>query len=151
MPTSYRFNILPNGTFKTFRGNGKDWTEATLSDIQCVGKVVPAYYRIEIAIPWASIGLAEAPTEKKLGINLETITGDGTQQIVERIPDALPTKPATWIPLYLIAPPIDDAITPVTSHPNSTDTTYDRLGRKLENTRDFQGICIRGGKKIALK
>lgn len=151
MPTSYRFNILPNGTLKTFRGNGKDWAETALPDVQCVGKVVSAYYRIEMAIPWASIGLTEAPIEKKLGINLETITGDGTQQFVERIPDALPAKPATWVPLYLMAPPIDDAISPVISQPNSTDATYDLLGRKVENTKEFQGICIRGGKKIVLK
>jgi hypothetical protein len=50
-----------------------------------------------------------------------------------------------------MAPPIDDAISPVISQPNSTDATYDLLGRKVENTKEFQGICIRGGKKIALK
>ena len=138
MQTSYRLDILPSGEFTAYRGNSSDWVATTMPSVRSASTISSATYRIEISIPWSEIGLSSIPAGQKLGINLETVTGDGTQQFVERIPDSSPLKPATWVPLYLMAPPIDDAISPVISQPNSTDATYDLLGRKVENTKEFK-------------
>ena len=102
MPTAYQFNMLPDGTLTMSKGNGRDWVQASLPTVQAASVVVATNYRLELAIPWSAIGLEEAPVEGNITVNIEVVTGDGSQQLVERIPDASPMKPATWVPLKLI-------------------------------------------------
>ena len=104
MSSAYRFNILPDGNLTVSKGNGTDWKQISLPIVRTASVVTSTNYRIEIGIPWTAIGLSTMPVEQNLSVNLEIITGDGTQQLVERIPDASPLKPATWIPLKLIEP-----------------------------------------------
>ena len=101
--SAYRFGMLPDGTLSVSKGNGSGWTQTDLPAVQVASNISGTNYRLEVAIPWSAIGLSAAPVGQNLSVNLEILTGDGTQQIVERIPDASATKPATWMPLKLIA------------------------------------------------
>ena len=101
--SAYRFGMLPDGTLSVSKGNGSGWTQTELPAVQVASNISGTNYRLEVAIPWSAIGLSAAPVGQNLSVNIEILTGDGTQQIVERIPDASATKPATWMPLKLIA------------------------------------------------
>ena len=156
MPTAYRFNMLPDGTLTISKGNGKDWTETSLPAVQTASVVNAGSYRLEIAIPWAAIGLATAPVGQNLSVNLEILTGDGTQWLIEQIPDASGTKPATWIPLKLIEADPTSLNQTYTSYERETTIGkwYDLQGRKIEslsNTGGFGSVFIKNGKKIAIK
>ena len=98
------------------------------------------------------------PVGQNLSVNLEIITGDGTQQLVERIPDTSPLKPATWIPLKLIEPDPTgigaiESLTPAL--PKGEGAIYDLSGLKVNSQSTIhhaqltKGIYIeQGGKKI---
>ena len=137
--TSYKFNMLPDGTLTISKGNGADWVQTTLPAIvNTVGVVASTNYRLEIAIPWSAIGLSAAPVGQNLSVNLEITTGDGTQQLVERIPDASPLKPATWVPLKLIeADPA--SLSPITSSGGGKNV-YNLAGQQIP--KGFHGIVI---------
>ena len=144
MASSYRFCMLPNGTFSTSKGNGTNWKETTLEAIRVASVVGASNYRIEIAIPWTSIGLEKAPFGQNISVNLEVLTGEDSQQLVERIPDASPNKPATWVLLNLIEP---DA-TGIDAFPHilpSREGIYNLAGQQI--TGNFQGIFIKDGRK----
>ena len=151
MPSAYRFNILPNGILKISKGNGKDWVETELPTVQAAGVVANANYRIEIAIPWSEIGLSAAPIEQSPSINLEIITGDGSQQLVERIPDTSPLKPATWMPLKLIEHDTtgNDEIKSEKLQVKNEGAAYDLSGRKSSMTH--RGIFIQDGRKFVMR
>lgn len=148
VPTSsaYRFMILPNGSLSISKGNGHDWVEADLPTVQAASSTNTAYYRIELAIPWSELGHTAMPVGKNLSVNLEVLTGDGTQQLVERIPDASPTKPATWVPLTLI----EDDQTGLRHHKSVVDEQcYDLSGRKMASSGHLAGgIFIRNTRKF---
>lgn len=151
MPSAYRFNIRPNGTLKISKGNGTDWMETELPTVRAAGVVANVNYRIEIAIPWSEIGLSAAPIEQSPSINLEIITGDGSQQIVERIPDSSPLKPATWMPLKLIEPDAtgNDEIKNEKLQVKNEGATYDLSGRKSSMTH--RGIFVQDGRKFVMR
>ncbi len=158
--TAYRFEILPDGTLTSSKGNGSTWMETSLPDIRTASIVQASNYRIEMAIPWASIGLQEAPIGQKLGASLEVITGETTGRLVESIPDALPLQPATWMQLNFIVPD-PTGIRGVESEsyyhtPSGSESTnhicYDLSGRKVaegktQNRRFPRGIYVEGGRK----
>ena len=145
--TAYRFNILPDATLSICKGNGKDWVQTELPTVNAASTVASANYRIEVAIPWSAIGLSAAPVGSNLSVNLEILTGDGTQQLVESIPDALPTKPATWMPLKLIEADETKIITTKASTclRQETEHSYNLAGRQV--TQGYNGIIVQKGKK----
>lgn len=148
--TAYRFNLLPDGTLSSSKGNGSTWVETAIPDINVASLVQTTNYRIEMAIPWASIGLQEAPIGQNIVVNLEVLTGDGTSQVVESIPDAAPLKPATWVLLNLIEPDPTGIESPSASThaiKNPDGASYDLLGRKIANDKS-RNIAIRNGKKV---
>ena len=148
--TAYRFNLLPDGTLSSSRGNGSTWVETAIPDIKVASLVQTTNYRIEMAIPWASIGLQEAPIGQNIVVNLEVLTGDGTSQVVESIPDAAPLKPATWVLLNLIEPDPTGIESPSASThaiKNLDGASYDLLGRQIANDKS-RSIAIRNGKKV---
>lgn len=153
MSTSYRFCLLPNGTLSSSIGNGSDWEPTDLSDINTASIVATSNYRIEMAIPWNTIGLASAPIGQNISVNLEVLTSDDEQQLIERIPDTSPLKPATWMLLNLIEPD-PTRINNVKDNPNLNDNLnligdiYDLQGQRWSKP---YGIAIRGGKKIVLR
>lgn len=156
MSTAYRFNMLPDGTLTVSKGNGKDWVETSLPTVQTASTVNTGNYRLELAIPWTAIGLATAPVGQNLSVNLEILTGDGTQWLVEQIPDALGTKPATWVPLKLIEADPTSLNQPQASFERETTIGkwFDLQGRKigsLPNTSGFGKVFIMNGRKIAIK
>lgn len=149
MPTSYRFSMLPDGTLTISNGNKREWVETSLPTVQTASVVSASNYRLELAIPWKAIGLDAAPTDGNITVNLEVLTGDGSQQLVERIPDASPTKPATWMPLKLIVPTDPSWINTPLPRPGK-ESAYDLSGRKVLG-EGHQGIIVRNGRKIAAK
>ena len=151
MPTSYRFNILPDGTLSASRGNGTDWEQADLPTVHAATTKASTGYRLELAVPWTSIELGTAPIGQDISVNLEILTSDSTQQIIERIPDASPLKPATWMPLNLIEPEDPSRITSPTIAPDGEEMLYDISGRRLtclSSGRIREGrILVKNGKK----
>lgn len=145
MSTSYRFNLLPNGACSVSRGNGTSWEETGM-EVQTASTSNSSYYRLEVAIPWARIGLTTVPLGQKLSVNLEVITGDGTSQVVERIPDTSPTKPATWILLNLIEPEDPSGIGKIGKTRPAESKTYNLLGMQVP--ANFRGIIVENGRKI---
>ena len=143
--SSYRISLLPDATLQASRGNGRGWVDAELPDIQAASVVGASNYRLEVAIPWTAIGLDEAPVGGNLSVNLEVLSGDGTQQLVERIPDASPLQPATWVPLQLIAS--DPTPLPTLRTETGPRTTYDLQGRPVPATGMSHGIFVTNGKK----
>ena len=116
--------------------------------VHAASTVASTNYRLEISIPWSAIGLNAAPIGQNLSVDLEILTGGDTQQQVERIPDASPMKPATWMPLKLIeAAP--DALPAVQAKPEAP-AAYDMLGRRIDDSRLSHGIFIKDGKKITV-
>ena len=155
MPTAFQFSMLPDGTLTISKGNGKDWTETSLPNIQAASVVNTSNYRLELAIPWTAIGLDAMPVGENLSVNLEIVTGDGSQQIVESIPDALPTKPATWILLKLIEPDPTGLNQPQNPFGGDIikDQWFDLQGRRTENV-PFPGrfgVFVKDGKKFLVK
>ena len=146
MSTAYRFSMLPDGTLSVSKGNGKDWVDVSMPRARAASVVTSTGYRLELSVPWNAIGQEEAPVNGNITVNLETISGDGTQQLVERIPDASPLKPATWIPLKLIEPdPTDIQPISITTE-RKTQPTYNLTGWKV--TPGSHGIYIKDGKKV---
>lgn len=141
--TAYKFCMLPDGTLTTSRGDGKDWGQIDLPAVQVASSVTSTKYRLELAIPWSAIGISTAPIGQQLSVNLEIITGDGSRQLVERIPDASPLKPATWMPLKLIAP--DPSVIHSILPSNGREDTYNLAGQKVP--QGYGGITIQKGKK----
>lgn len=162
MSSAYRFSMLPDGTLSVCKGNATDWVQTSLPNVSTASTVSTTNYRLELAIPWSAIGLSAAPFGQNLSVNLEILTGDGTQQLVERIPDASPTKPATWMPLKLIEPDAT-GINEVKSEATSTSfggknkgAAYDLQGRNLptealhqRGSRQGVHIFIQNGKKFS--
>ena len=161
MLSSYRFDILPNGAYTVSKGNKRDWVETSMPNVSVASVVTSSAYRIEMAIPWSAIGLSEPPIGKNFSVNLEVTTGDDTQQVVERIPDASPSMPATWVLLKLTQPDPDgigvieneDPLTPFMG--NNGQFIYDLQGRridnskfKIQNSKLSSGIYIQSGKKF---
>ena len=172
MPSAYRFNILPNSTLTVSKGNGTDWKQISLPTVRAESVVSSSNYRIEIEIPWTALDLSTAPVGENISVNMEIVMGDGTQQQVERIPDANPLKPATWVPLKLIEPDptgINDAMRlndkgqmindkdEAVNGKWSNGKCYDLSGRRISNFHPFNfstfsgGIYIQDGKKFAWK
>ena len=149
-PTAYRFSILPNGTYSVGQGNKTNYVPVEGFQAQIVGKTASTTYRIEAAIPWTSIGLIAAPVGQEISINLEILTGDGTTQLIERIPDASPTKPGTWMMLNLLEP--DPTGIGEAKHKISKDKNqaiYDLSGRQRTSRRN--GIYIQDGKIFVVR
>lgn len=143
--TSYRFRLLPDGTLVTDKGNGREWVQTDMPSVQAAGSVASSNYRVELAIPWSAIGLSTAPVGQNISVNLEVLTGDGTQQLVERIADASPIKPATWMLLNLIEP---DATSLHAVQGKATfQGTFDLQGHPVADCLTHRGIFIKGGKK----
>lgn len=149
MPSSYRFSMLPNGTLTISKGNGRDWGQISLPSVRIASNVGSSNYRLEIGIPWTALELDTFPLGQNPSVNLEILTSNSTQQIVERIPDASPLKPATWVTLKLIEPD-PDGIKDINGNGNldlnTTPSVYDLQGRKCSIAR---GIYIQNGKKFA--
>ncbi|MBO4550677.1 MAG: hypothetical protein J5733_08090 [Bacteroidaceae bacterium] len=81
---------------------------------------------------------------QNISVNLEVLTsGDGTQ-LVERIPDAQPQKPSTWVLLNIIEA---DPTGIRSSNPNlnANDAIYNLSGQRV--SQNFQGILVQNGKK----
>ena len=151
MPSAYRFNMLPDGTLSICKGNGKDWVQVSLPTVQTASTVSTTTYRIELAIPWSAMGLSTAPVGQNLSVNLEILTSGDTQQLVERIPDASSSKPATWMPLKLIE--ADPTSSPQLPSTEKMEHVYDLQGKKVEHPQ--KGIYIivdkaAGSKKVLL-
>ena len=102
--SAYRISMLPDGTVTAEQGNGSTYIPVSPDGMEAASIVYSSYYRLELMVPWEQIGLSSPPFGQNIGVNLEVITGDGTQQVVEHIPDALPARPSTWMPLHLIQP-----------------------------------------------
>ena len=147
LASAYRFTILPDGSLSASKGNGTDWVSTELSGVQVGNTLSTSNYRLEVAIPWISIGLSTAPIMSQgqnISVNLEVLTsGDGTQ-LVERIPDAQPQKPSTWMLLNIIEP---DPTGIRSSNPNlnANDAIYNLSGQRV--SQNFQGILVQNGKK----
>lgn len=153
LPSAYRFDMLPDGTLSISRGNGTDWEPITAESVQLASQVATTNYRLELAIPWSAIDVSAIPVGEDLSVNLEITTGDGTSQVVERIPDSSPTKPSTWILLNLIE---SDAtgIEGVQEFKGlrssrSSSSLYNLLGQQTPTS--YHGIYIENGKKIIRK
>lgn len=144
MSTSYRFNILPKGTYSVSRGDGADWKEVEEQNAHIKSIVATSSYRVEMAVPWSAIGLDAVPIGKEISVNLEFITGDGSTQLIEQIPDALPSQPATWVLLNLIEPSAD-AIDKPSTFRHSMDAPFNLLGQPVSD--GFRGIIVEKGKK----
>ncbi len=145
--------MLPDGTLSISKGNGQEWAQTALPTVRAVGVVTGTTYRLELAIPWTAMGLSSAPVGGNLSVNLEILTGDGTAQLVERIPDASPTKPATWMPLKLIEADPDNINEMKNEELKMKKAIYDLQGRKVELPQ--KGIYIivdkaAGSKKVLL-
>ena len=159
MPSAYCFNILPNGNLTVSKGGGTDWKQVSLPTVRTASVVTSTNYRIEIEIPWTALGLSTMPVGQNLSVNLEIITGDGTQQLVERIPDASPLKPATWVPLKLIEPG-QTGINEIKNEElrmKNDGAIYDLNGHRINgqflmvNGQAPKSIYIQDGKKFARK
>ncbi len=148
--TAYWFSMLPDGTLSVSQGNGKDWVQTDLPTVNAASVVSSTNYRLELAIPWPAIGLSAAPVGGSLSVNLEILIGDGTQQLVECIPDASPTKPATWMPLKLIETDETKIITPnaSTSLWQEREHIYNLAGQQV--TKGYNGIIVQKGKKTLI-
>lgn len=159
LQTAYRFSIQPDGTFSASKGSGTSWTETTIETIHACSVVSSTNYRIEMAIPWTAIGLDTAPIGANISVNLETLTDNGTDQLIESIPDASPTKPATWVLLHLIEPD-PTGIKEIKNEQLTTKNDeiingkcYDLSGRQIANGQSSysklpRGIYVAGGKKM---
>ena len=146
MPSTYRLNILPNGTLTAEVGNGKQFVPTTLPDVLSPTTVSSSSYRMEVAIPWQALGLQAAPIGKRLSVNLEVITGDGEEQMTERIPDASPTMPSTWMPLTLIEPDPTAVLLPRETPTKGGERAYNLLGQQVPASS--RGLLIKGGRKV---
>ena len=154
LASAYRFTILPDGSLSASKGNGTDWAATEVSGVQVGNILGTSYYRLEVAIPWTSIGLSTAPIMSQgqnISVNLETLTsGDGTQ-LVERIPDAQPQKPSTWVPLNIIEAN-STGIKPNGKWTMENGMLYDISGRRLTSLPSgrFRGgrVYLQNGKKF---
>ena len=160
LQSAYRFNILPDGTCTVSTGNGTDWKQVSSPAVRTASVVASTYYRLEIEIPWSALGLTTAPIGQNISVNLEILTGDGTQQLVERIPDASPLKPATWVLLKLIEPD-PDGIRDINLNDNlnlnddlnldAGPSVYDLQGRRVVNRKASGPIIIENKRKNIIR
>ena len=83
-----------------------------------------------------------------MSVNVEVTNGDGTQTSVEKMADAKPLEPWTWMPMHL---PEDSLVTSVgrvdAGREAAPHGTYDLSGRAVAN--GARGILIVNGKKTA--
>ena len=160
LQSAYRFNILPDGTCTVSTGNGTDWKQVSSPSVRAASVVASTYYRLEIEIPWSALGLSAVPIGQNISVNLEILTGDGTQQLVERIPDASPLKPATWVLLKLIEPD-PDGIRDINLNDNlnlnddlnldAGPSVYDLQGRRVVNRKASGPIIIENKRKNIIR
>ena len=151
LASAYLFSLLPDGTLTASKGNGSKYVEAEVSGVEVGSVKTSSTYCLELAIPWSSIGVGSSPIGQNLSVNLEVLTGDGEQQLVERISDATPTKPATWMPLHLIDPDPTGIVpngqwTIENGQSSMFNGPFSLSGQRV--SQNFRGILVQRGKKI---
>jgi len=98
--SSYRIECHPMDRTELFRGDGLQWKpEKQACHVEATRTA--SYYCLEIAVDWKHLGLKSAPRKVSPRVNIEITNSNGTTDTVERIPDALPSAPWTWMPLVL--------------------------------------------------
>ncbi len=94
----YMFDLLDNVTF--YVGNGSRWRIQQPSGVRHVIVSDDDHYVIEAAISWRSMGLA-GPPSNPLAVAIEVVNGGTSSRATDKIADADPDAPYTWIPLHL--------------------------------------------------
>ena len=109
--TSFRYDISPDATVMTcYQGTGTGWRTRESTSVRVVSRKNSVQYALEMAIPWADLGKDAAPVGFAMTFNLQVTNGDGSSQVVERIADAKPEAPYTWMPLNFLEGEEEDAI-----------------------------------------
>ncbi|MBO7067178.1 MAG: exo-alpha-sialidase [Bacteroidaceae bacterium] len=101
--TSYRYDVSPNATLALFKGTGTSWERQEPSASHLAFNANSRYYTFEMAVPWSELGREKAPLGKAMTFNIQVTNGDGTTHVEERIADAKPDGPFTWMPLHFHA------------------------------------------------
>lgn len=143
--TSFRFDIIPDGTLSAFVGDGKKWQERQATSATFRVSRNTSRYVLELAIPWSDLGVETVEEGASMTFNLEVADGNGTTRKVERIPDAKMDQPATWMWLCLHENPEATAISKVRKEVKVREGLYDLSGRRLSAVP--QGVYIEGGTK----
>ena len=142
--TSYRFDIVPDGTVSAFVGSGKKWQERQTTALAKVSRTTSRYV-LELAIPWSDLGVETVGAGATMTFNLEVADGNGTTRKVERIPDATMDKPYTWMWLCMHENPDTDALGMVSRDDKGQGVMYDLSGRRLNTVP--RNIYIQDGRK----
>lgn len=98
---SYRLDCPPMGNASMYRGDGQQWVGCCDSAFHIEAATATSHYCLEIAVAWNGLGLKSVPRRHLPLVNLEIVNSDGVTELTERIPDARPDAPWTWMPLHL--------------------------------------------------
>lgn len=101
--TSYRYDISPDASMLSYKGNGSVWKEMAPSVARLALTKGTAIYSLEMAIPWAELGKEKAPLGDAMRFNIQVTNGDGASHVTEQIADAKPDATYTWMPLHFQA------------------------------------------------
>lgn len=97
---SFRLDCPPMGNAKIYRSDGPRWISCGQS-FHMESATSPSYYCLEIAVAWNMLGLKSVPRRHHPLVNIEIVDSDGGIEQIERIPDAQPDAPWTWMRLHL--------------------------------------------------
>lgn len=142
-PTSFRYDISPDGTLALYQGTGTTWTALEGSSAHLAMDTKTTTYTFEIAIPWTDLGVAEVPVGNAMTFNIQVTNGDGSTQVVERIADAKPDGPYTWMPLNFHASGEEVSVRQVQgAAPAAFRLTGDKGFYQLHATKDIRSVQV---------
>lgn len=146
--TSFRYDVSPAASVQPYVGDGEKWVVRESCGARAVVRKTTLTYTMEVAVPWNDMGRTAPVTGTEMSVNVEVTNGDGTQTSVEKMADAKPLEPWTWMPMHL---PEDSLVTSVGRVDAGCEAaphgTYDLSGRAVAN--GARGILIVNGKKTA--
>ena len=94
---------MDGSVYRVQTGKSGGWSsiDKSLLPLRTATSSSSSYYIVEVAIPWSSFSLSEAPTDRRLAFALECTDNRQGTVYTESIPDANQSKPYTWMPLLL--------------------------------------------------
>lgn len=101
--TSFWFKLCRNGKSLAYQGDGNTWKQLKNANItlKAASKNSTSYI-LEAAIPWSSLGITNAPKNKRMSVDIEIQDKQNeTTTLTEDIPDTQRSKPSTWMQLYI--------------------------------------------------
>jgi hypothetical protein len=139
-----------DGSLTAWQGSDGIWRISDMADIDIQVQSSKTQYVIESAIPWSALGLAEAPTDRRMAAAIEMQDRRENTMLTERIPDVRLDESWSWMEFRLMPKSETNAVNTI-PHNQAARNTITMLpamfsGLPLTVVREHKSdgtVCVR--------